>query len=86
MPLSASIGNAAEFVEQDGILRPGPGWAPVLGLVGICILVGRPIDNRPQVANLPHIKPRARLNQYRCPVVGKVSGIEHARRRDTLHS
>ena len=43
----------------------------VLGLVGICILVGRPIDNRPQVANLPHIKPRARLNQYRCPVVGE---------------
>jgi len=47
----------------------------VLGLVGICILVGRPIDNRPQVANLPHIRPPARLNQYRCPIVGKVCGI-----------
>jgi hypothetical protein len=46
-------------------------WHPVLGLVGICILVGRPIDNRPQVANLPHIRQRARLNQYGCPVVGK---------------
>jgi len=43
-------------------------------LGGICILVGRPIDNRPQVANLPHIRPRARLSQYWCSVVGKVSG------------
>jgi hypothetical protein len=28
----------------------------VLGLVGICILVGRPSATRPQVANLPHIR------------------------------
>ena len=54
---------------------PAPSGHPVLGLVGICILVGRPIDNRPQVANLPHIKPRAKLDQHRCPVMGKASGI-----------
>jgi hypothetical protein len=28
-----------------------------------------------QVANLPHIRQRARLNQHRCPVAGKISGI-----------
>jgi len=44
-----------------------------IGLGGICILVGRRVDNPPQVGNLPHIKPRARLNQYRCPVVGELN-------------
>jgi hypothetical protein len=29
----------------------------------------------PQVTNLPHIRPRASLSQYRCPVAGKVSGV-----------
>jgi hypothetical protein len=59
----------------------------VLGLVGIFMLVGRPSATRPQVANLPHTKPRARLNRYRCPVVGKPSGIAHscARRASPSH-
>ncbi len=38
----------------------------VLGLVGICILVGRPSATRPQVANLPHIT-RADLLLCRAP-------------------
>jgi hypothetical protein len=44
-------------------------------LGGIGMLVGRPIDNRPQVANLPHIKPRARLDRCLCPIAEKLSRI-----------
>jgi len=40
---------------------PAPSGRPALGLVGICILVGRPSAGRPlgagpQVTNLPHIR------------------------------
>jgi hypothetical protein len=47
----------------------------VLGLPTIVQMPTRPSTTRPQVANLPHIKPRARTNQYRCPVVGKLSDV-----------
>jgi hypothetical protein len=38
----------------------------------------RRVDNPPQVDNLPHIRQRARLNQHRCPLAGKPSGIAHS--------
>jgi len=43
-----------------------------LGLVGICMLVGRPSATRPQVANLPHITPLASLIDGLDSSAGKV--------------
>jgi hypothetical protein len=49
----------------------------VLGLVGICILVGRPSATRPQVANLPHISSPNLEYKY-----ARIPSISNGNRRD----
>jgi hypothetical protein len=48
----------------------------VLGLVGICTLVGRPSATRPQVANLPHngILRHSINTRATCPHGGESAG------------
>jgi hypothetical protein len=61
-----------EFVGQVFNLRPIS-----IGLPTSVQLPPRRVTNPPQVENLPHKGPRARLNQHRRPDVTKPSGIAY---------